>query len=87
MNNVITPNNDGINEVLCIEDVSEYENPCIVKVFDKRGKLVYENNNYTNTDGFKGLDDNGNELFAGTYYYVIKTLGRKGVTGFVDVIR
>lgn len=87
LNNVITPNNDGINEVLCIEDVSEYENPCIVKVFDKRGKLVYENNNYTNTDGFKGLDDNGNELFAGTYYYVIKTLGRKGVTGFVDVIR
>jgi gliding motility-associated-like protein len=87
-NNVITPGiRDGINDVLYIEDVDNYTAPCSVKIFDKRGKLVYTNNRYTNTDGFKGLDDNGNELFAGTYYYVIKSQGKQGCTGFVDLIR
>ena len=65
-NNVITPGvKDGINDVLFINDVSEYEHPCVVMIFD----------------------NDGNELFAGTYYYVIKSQGRKGVTGFVDIIR
>ena len=87
VNNVLTPNNDGINDVLEIEDLGEYDEPCIIKVFSKTGKLVYENNNYTNTDGFQGKDKDGNDLYAGTYYYVIKSIGRKGVTGFVDIIR
>lgn len=87
-NNVITPGvRDGINDVLYIEDVDNYTAPCSVQVFDKRGKLVYTNHKYTNTDGFQGLDDDGNELFAGTYYYVIKSQGKKGCTGFVDLIR
>lgn len=87
-NNVITPGvKDGINDVLFITDVADYEYPCVVKIFDKRGKIVYTNNEYTNTNGFQGNDNDGNELFAGTYYYVIKSQGRKGVTGFVDIIR
>lgn len=87
-NNVITPGvRDGINDVLVIEDVDNYTAPCSVQIFDKKGKLVYTNNRYTNTDGFQGLDDDGNELFAGTYYYVIKSQGKKGCTGFVDLIR
>jgi len=87
-NNVITPGvRDGINDVLYIEDVDNYPSPCSVKIFDKRGKLVYTNNKYSNTDGFQGLDDDGNQLFAGTYYYVIKSQGKKGCTGFVDLIR
>ena len=87
-NNVITPGiRDGINDVLVIEDVDNYTAPCSVQIFDKRGKLVYTNHKYTNTDGFQGLDDDGNELFAGTYYYVIKSQGKKGCTGFVDLIR
>ncbi len=85
-NNVITPGiRDGINDVLIIEDADTFV--CSVKIFDKNGKLVYTNNKYSNTDGFKGLDDDGNELFAGTYYYVIKSQGKKGCTGFVDLIR
>ena len=87
-NNVITPGTrDGVNDVLYIEDVTNFTSPCSVKVFDKKGKLVYTNNNYSNTDGFQGRDDDGNELFAGTYYYVIKSQGKKGCTGFVDIIR
>jgi len=88
VNNVITPGvKDGINDVLFIKDVSEYEHPCVVMIYDKRGKLVYTNFEYSNTNGFQGIDKDGNDLFAGTYYYVIKSEGRKGVTGFVDIIR
>ena len=87
-NNVITPGvKDGVNDVLFINDVSEFEHPCVVMIFDKRGKVVYSNYEYSNTNGFQGNDNDGNELFAGTYYYVIKSQGRKGVTGFVDIIR
>ena len=87
-NNVITPGlQDGVNDVLFITDVAEFEHPCIVIIYDKRGKIVYRNYNYSNTNGFQGNDEDGNELFAGTYYYVIKSQGRKGVTGFVDIIR
>lgn len=88
VNNVITPGNrDGINDVLYIMDVADFENPCEVSVYNRWGKLVYSNSNYTNTDGFQGKDDSGNELFAGTYYYVVKSKGRKGAAGFVDIIR
>ena len=87
VNNVLTPNNDSRNDVLEIEDLGMYENPCEVKIFDKRGKLVFERSKYSNTDGFQGKDDKGNDLLAGTYYYVIKSKGRKGVAGFVDIIR
>lgn len=88
VNNVITPGlRDGINDVLYINSVSDYDYPCIVKIFDKNGKQVYSNNNYTNASGFSGFDENGNELFAGTYYYIIKSEGRRGATGFVDILR
>lgn len=87
-NNVLTPASyDGCNDVLYIEDVADYAAACEVMVFDKKGKLVYTNKAYTNTDGFKGKDDKGNDLMAGTYYYVIKSQGRRGCTGFIDIIR
>ncbi|MCQ2250938.1 MAG: gliding motility-associated C-terminal domain-containing protein [Bacteroidales bacterium] len=86
-NNVITPGvMDGINDGLAIEGLP-FEANCEVQVFSKKGKLVYTNLKYTNTDGFVGRDDDGNDLPAGTYYYVIKSWGRKGCTGFVDIIR
>ncbi len=86
-NNVITPGvMDGINDGLSIDGLPFQKN-CEVQVFTKKGKLVYTNSNYTNTDGFVGRDDDGNDLPAGTYYYVIKSWGRKGCTGFVDIIR
>lgn len=88
LNNVLTPGlRDGINDILFIKDVGDYENPCIVKIFDRKGKLVFSSDNYSNANGFQGLDDNGNELFAGTYYYIIKSEGRKGISGFVDILR
>ncbi len=91
--NVIVKNNiltlgviDGCNDVLFIEGIDEGED-YTVKIFTNKGKLVYTNTQYSNSNGFMGKDDNGNDLVAGTYYYIITCPGKKGTTGFVDILR
>ena len=86
-NNLLTPNNDGINDVLYIKNLSSFPNPCQVYIYNKNGILVYKNDKYTNIDGFTGKSMNGKELPAGTYYYIIKSKGKKTATGFIDIIR
>ncbi len=87
-NNILTPDlNDGANDVLFIQGLNSYKNPCIVLVYNKWGQLIYYNEEYTNLGGFEGKDNDGNELDAGTYLYVIKSEGRKTTTGYVDLIR
>lgn len=87
-NNILTPDiQDGTNDVLFIQDLSLYTNPVYLSVYNKWGQLVYENEQYTNLGGFSGEDNNGNKLDAGTYYYIVKCEGRKGGSGFVDLIR
>ncbi len=86
-NNVLTPNNDGINDVLFIVGLSTYTAPCKVLIYNQNGVLVYRNDNYTNLGGFDGHASNGKLLPAGTYYYIITSKGRKTATGFIDLIR
>ena len=87
-NNILTPDlQDGANDVLFIENVSNFANPCIVYIYDRNGRLVYRNEDYSNFDGFRGNDLSGKPLPAGTYYYIIKSEGRKTATGYIDIIR
>lgn len=87
-NNILTPdNNDGINDVLFIKELSKYSSTCEVQVFNKWGQIVYSNSNYTNLGGFQGKDNAGKQLNAGTYYYIIKSNNRKTTTGYIDLIR
>jgi gliding motility-associated-like protein len=69
--NGVTPNNDGINEILKILDIEFFpENELFV--YNKIGKLVYNVKNYNNESiAFSGIGDDGEELPDGTYYYVI----------------
>jgi PKD repeat protein len=87
-NNILTPDLvDGANDVLFIQDLGLYSKPVYLSIYNKWGQLVYENQQYTNLGGFTGSDNNGNKLDAGTYYYIVKCEGRKGGSGFVDIIR
>lgn len=87
-NNILTPGvQDGANDILFIDGLSTYSTPCNVTIFNKWGQLVYQNTEYTNFGGFEGKDNNGRELDAGTYYYVIKNENRKTATGYIDLIR
>jgi len=87
-NNILTPDiADGANDVLFIENLDSYDFAVEIYIYNKWGQLVYKNLEYSNLGGFAGEDDNGKKLDAGTYYYVIKSKGRKGGSGFVDIIR
>jgi gliding motility-associated-like protein len=87
-NNILTPDlQDGANDVLFIEGLSNFSSPCIVSVYNKWGQLVYYNADYSNLNGFTGKDNHGKNLDAGTYYYTIMSNGRKSTTGYVDLIR
>ncbi len=60
--NVFTPNGDDINDQFYIENLYMHPNSNL-KIYNRWGRLVYENKNYDNSW-------NGNKLSDGTYYYV-----------------
>ncbi|MFT3980409.1 MAG: gliding motility-associated C-terminal domain-containing protein [Ferruginibacter sp.] len=67
--NAFTPNGDGINDRWVVTDGNACTNQVMVKVFNRYGNVVFEDNNYQNDwDGkYKGKP-----VPDGTYYYVIQ---------------
>ncbi len=69
--NVFSPNGDGINDRFVIKNLDLYPNNKL-QVFDRTGKIIYEQNNYANTwDGYV----NGKLLTKDTYFYVLTVNG------------
>lgn len=66
--NVITPNNDGINDFFLIDEVSLFPNNTLI-IVNRWGNVVYRQDGYNNTF-------NGDNLVDGTYFY---TFYREGV--------
>ena len=60
--NVITPNNDGFNDFLVIENIDTWDSH-LLKIYNRWGKVVYESSSYQN-------NWNGSDIASGTYYYV-----------------
>ncbi len=72
MQNVITPNDDGRNEVFVIPGVEFFDN-ARVEFYDRWGRLIYETDNYqagsadsTPSQGFSAADYND-----GSYFYIV----------------
>ncbi|MBP6827329.1 MAG: gliding motility-associated C-terminal domain-containing protein, partial [Saprospiraceae bacterium] len=84
--NLITPNGDDINDefyVPCLEGDGGSDNE--VTIFNQYGDLVFHAQPYKND--WKGTY-NGQELPAGTYFYVIKFNNEdQPVTGFLQIQR
>jgi len=70
--NVITPNNDGKNDVLAFKCLDQYQSAEIL-VVDQWGKKVYESSDYQ--DDWGGTS-NGSPLPAGQYKYFLNLDGR-----------
>lgn len=95
--NALTPNGDGLNDYFKIEGISSYPQNN-VKIFNRWGVLVWENNGYDeNNNVFKGVS-NGRAILAkdkklpsGTYYYLITLIdrvfndGKKSYTGYLYI--
>lgn len=85
--NVLTPNEDGINDYVWI--TSSLADMIEAKVYNRWGFSVWEG---VGTDlRFAGKTTSGVDLEAGTYYYVISVdygdLGIKEFTGYITLIR
>jgi gliding motility-associated-like protein len=69
--NVITPNGDGVNDVLFLPAILE---ECIqykIVILNRWGNPVYEMNSAQNA--FSGRDQGGKELSEGVYFYIVKS--------------
>lgn len=68
----LSPNQDGLNDnfdLTCLDDRSGIES---LEIFDRNGREVFNLNNYR--DEFEGLNNDGEELVTGNYFYVISFL-------------
>jgi len=68
--NVITPNNDGKNDYLIIDNLPSGSE---IIIFNRIGNTVYRNKDYQNE--WNGTDNNGEPLRYGTYWYILKIAG------------
>jgi len=69
---VITPNNDGINDLFMINCAESGSNN--VGIYDRYGRQVLNVSNYRNT--WSGLDSDGQALPEGAYYWIYETNGQ-----------
>lgn len=81
----ISPNGDGYNDQWFLDCFATNTGIDKVEIFDRRGVLVYEKSNYTNE--FVGKNNNGVDLPAATYYYLIKLKDGKKLTGWLYIAR
>lgn len=89
--NALSPNSDDKNEIFLIRYIDllpETQNNK-VSIYNRWGTKVFEVSNYNNTTNvFRGLNDNGNELPSGTYFYKITFIsGRRAETGYLTLKR
>lgn len=85
--NVITPNNDGSNDVWMISDRLENYPNVMIEVYDRWGRMVFRSEpGYS--EKWNGTNMNGNELPMDSYYYIIKLDGQiKPIVGHVTIVR
>jgi|WetSurMetagenome_2_1015567.scaffolds.fasta_scaffold02928_5 hypothetical protein len=72
----ISPNNDGINDYFIVTGLEFTTNELVI--INTGGAVVYKTRNYRSDDPQKawyGIDNNGNQLPEGTYYYLLTITG------------
>lgn len=84
--NIMTPNGDGVNDEFIIANISQVGD-LHLKVYNRWGRKVYENEHYQNNwDGRRGGD--GRQLASGVYFYVVyaNEADYEVYNGFVTIV-
>ena len=81
---LITPNNDGLNDYFFLEGL-QFLGKTVLTVFDRRGALAFENQQYDNM--WDGVDYNGNPLSDDTYFFILEPENRVPVSGYIVIRR
>jgi gliding motility-associated-like protein len=87
--NVFTPDGDGKNEYFAVNFAIGQS--AILTIYDRWGKEVYKNANYTCSYSAAGIDPTNNcftakDLNDGTYFYALEIPGDKKYQGYVQVL-
>ncbi|PZR37266.1 MAG: hypothetical protein DI538_12820, partial [Azospira oryzae] len=90
--NGVSRNGDGKNDIFYINCIDNFPGNN-VKIFNRAGTKVYEDDNYDNIDIYfdgksnKGISPMGVNLPDGTYYYIIdKRDGSKPIAGYLELV-
>jgi gliding motility-associated-like protein/uncharacterized repeat protein (TIGR01451 family) len=97
VHNALSPNNDGMNEILNIQGIECYPDNT-VQIYNRWGVLVFEVDGYNNgSKVFQGLSDGRTTIArkealpSGTYFYVIHITNSDGTattkTGYLNINR
>jgi len=81
---LITPDMNGKNDFFFLEGI-EALGKTELTVFDRRGLLVFETNDYDNS--WHGTDYNGKALPDDTYFYVLKSENGLSLSGYIVIRR
>lgn len=82
--NVITPNGDQENDYFVLKGLYDANNTSVT-IFDRWGKMIYENASYNNQ--WNGQNIEGKEISDGVYFYMIEDPKGNTYQGQVTVIR
>jgi gliding motility-associated-like protein len=87
---VVTPDGNGINDYLIIENIEKYKENGIV-IVDRWGSTIFKADGYDNDKiSWKGTNQSGSLAPTGTYFYSMSIqYGEQSVqqTGFIELIR
>ncbi len=78
--NIITPNHDGLNDVLVIDNIQLYPGNTFT-VFNRWGREVYKTTNYQNN---WGSDDN---VAPGNYFYLLTLPNGTSLKNWFEVVK
>lgn len=78
--NVVTPNNDGLNDTFTIFNLNQFSNVKL-SVFNQWGIEVYANENYGAANNYDFKDQP-----KGTYFYMLSIPGQVGKSGTINLL-
>lgn len=88
MPNVMTPNNDGINDEIAFTNIEGIQSFNFT-VYNRWGNLVYWSDDFQQS--FEGNDNAGKTLSDGVYYYIVRAIyedkHEQHLKGFIQLIR
>ncbi len=85
--NVLTLNNDGLNDCFSVEVKDEFQNCVTLEIYDRWGLLMYKNDTYAYGECWDGKSQLTKQwVNPGTYYYII-SIKDYSKTGYITVFR
>jgi gliding motility-associated-like protein len=82
--NVITPNGDGVNDSLNINDYFKTCQEYTLVLYNRWGQVIFEQS--IGTPSFAGKTKDDADLVEGVYFYTL-TFGEERKNGFLHIIR